>query len=73
MTFWLHPRDVIQLIFHRGVKVKDNVDFRSEDNTGPLRWVAPDRAILSLDDTESTTAKTAAIVALVNRWMRAVT
>ena len=56
-----------------GVKVKDSADFRFDDDTGLLHWVAPDRAILSLDDTERTTAPTAAIVALVNRWMQATT
>ncbi len=73
VTFRLQPRAVFQLIFHRGVKVKDSADFRFEDDTGLLHWVAPDSAILSLDDTERTTAQTAAIVSLVNRWMRATT
>ena len=67
MTFRLQPRIVLQLLFHWGVKVKDSADFRFEDDTGLTRWVAPVRAILSLDDTESSTAQTAAIVALVKR------
>ncbi len=34
VTFKLHPPDRIQIIFHRGAKVKDARDFAFEDRTG---------------------------------------
>jgi hypothetical protein len=42
VTFRLQPHDVVQLIFHRGAKVKDHADFTFEDSTGLLKWAAPD-------------------------------
>jgi hypothetical protein len=54
VTFRLYPQDRAQLVFHRGAKVKgDAADFAFEDDTGLLRWVAEDRAV----------------VELVNRWV----
>lgn len=76
VTFRLQPRDVCQLVFHRGVKVKDSADFAFEDNTGLLKWAAPDRTILpldALDVSRDEAVQTTAIVTLVNRWMDATT
>ncbi|MGC9665162.1 DUF1801 domain-containing protein [Planosporangium sp. 12N6] len=45
VTFKLHPRDRLQLIFHRGAKVRDDSrDFVFQDHSGLLTWVTNDRA-----------------------------
>jgi hypothetical protein len=67
VTFRLYPEDRVQLVRHRGAKVKsDAADFAFEDATGLLRWVADDRAVVALRDAE---ARQRALVELVNRWV----
>jgi hypothetical protein len=59
------PEDRVQLVFHRGSRVKDDADsFAFEDDTGLLRWVANDRAVVALRDAE---AKVRDLVGVVNR------
>jgi len=69
VTFRLFPADHLQLVFHRGAKPQDTAGFAFGDDAGLLRWVAPDRAVLTLGDRDDVAAKEAAIVALVNRWV----
>ncbi len=72
MTFRLQPGDRLQLVFHRGAKVRaDSDDFVFEDGTGMLVWASGDRAILTLRDLDDVRAKLPAVVELVGRWMRA--
>jgi hypothetical protein len=67
VTFRLHPAERAQLVFHRGVKVKgDAAEFAFEDDTGLLRWVAKDRAVVALRDAE---ARQGDLVEVVNRWV----
>ena len=68
VTFRLFPADHLQLVFHRGVKPQDTAGFEFGDDSGRLRWVAPDRAVLTVGDLAT---EQAAIVALVNRWVAA--
>ncbi|WP_369139000.1 DUF1801 domain-containing protein [Modestobacter versicolor] len=69
VTFRLFPADHLQLVFHRGVKPQDTEGFVFGDDAGLLRWVATDRAVLTLGDPADVAAKEAAIVDLVNRWV----
>jgi hypothetical protein len=70
VTFRLYPEDRVQLIFHRGAKVRsDSADFAFEDHTGLLRWVAADRAVVALRDVKDAEAKKRDLVELVNRWI----
>ena len=72
VTFRLHPGDRIQLIFHRGAKVRaDSSEFTFEDSTGLLKWLANDRAVVTLDDMADVEANQAALIELVNRWVTA--
>jgi hypothetical protein len=71
VTMKLHPPTSLQLIFHRGAKVKDSADFTFADDTGLLKWAAKDRAILTLRDMDEIEANEAALADLLNRWMRA--
>ena len=72
VTFRLQPGDRLQLVFHRGAKVRaDSDDFTFEDDTGLLEWASPDRATLTLRDLEDAQKKLPTVVELVGRWMRA--
>jgi hypothetical protein len=71
VTMRLQPGDVLQLIFHRGAKVKDATGFAFDDTTGLLQWVAADRATVTLTDIEDVQAKSAAIGKVVGEWVRA--
>ena len=54
VTFRLFPEDRVQLVFHRGSKVKDDAgNFAFDDETRLLRWVAADRAVVALRDAEA--------------------
>jgi hypothetical protein len=67
VTFRLFPEDRVQLIFHHGSKVKgDAGDFVFDDDTGLLRWVAADRAVVALQDAK---ARQRDLVDVVNRWV----
>jgi len=67
VTFRLYPEDRAQLVFHRGAKLKDDAGaFAFDDDTGLLRWVATDRAVVALRDAE---ARQRELVSGVNRWV----
>jgi hypothetical protein len=70
VTFRLFPVDHLQLVFHRGARPQDTAGFTFGDDTGLLRWADTDRAVLTLGDSADVAAKEAAIVALVERWVR---
>jgi hypothetical protein len=69
VTFRLHPPDRIQLVFHRGAKMKDSKDFKFKDDTGLLEWVASDRAVVTFHNMEDVEAKKGALKTVVRRWM----
>ena len=71
VTMNLRPQDTVQLIFHRGVKVRDSSSFVFEDSGGRLEWAAPDRGILTISGQDDLHQNGTAIVTLVNRWMEA--
>ena len=73
VTFRLPPKGGLQLIFHRGVKVKDASGFVFEDGSGLMQWAAADRAIVTLGARDEVLTHRAAIVALVNQWMESTT
>ena len=70
VTFRLFPVDHLQLVFHRGARPQDTAGFTFPDDTGLLRWADTDRAVLTLGDSADVAAKEAAIVGLVERWVR---
>jgi hypothetical protein len=70
VTFQLRRPDRIQLVFHRGVSVRaDSASFAFDDPTGLMRWATPDRGILTFSDLEEVESHTAAVGALVGRWV----
>lgn len=73
VTFKLYPPKSIQLVFHCGVKSKDSSGFHFDDTSGLLKWVAADRALVTLRDMQDVTSNTDALSGLVRRWMEATT
>ena len=72
VTMRLPPADRLQLVFHRGAKVREDADaFRFEDDSGLLTWASADRATLTLTSLDEVAAKLPALVELVERWMAA--
>ncbi len=47
----------------------DAGDFALDDDTGLLRWVADDRAVVAPRDVKDAEAKQRALVDIVNRWV----
>ncbi|MFN3431248.1 MAG: DUF1801 domain-containing protein [Candidatus Sericytochromatia bacterium] len=68
VTFRLHPPEKVQLIFHRGARVKDATGFVFEDTTGLMSWAAPDRAVVAIADVAD---RPTVLADLVRRWMAA--
>ncbi len=71
VTMNLRPRDCVQLIFHRGAKVKDSKGFVFEDDTELIEWLAADRALVKLSDMNDVKAKRAALKKIVGKWVMA--
>lgn len=72
VTFRLQPGDRVQLVFHRGAKVKSgSKGFAFEDPSGLLEWAASDRAVLTFASLKDVKAKKAALAKLVKAWMTA--
>ena len=70
VTFRLQPGDKLQLLFHRGAKVRtDTAAFAFNDSTGLMTWLAPDRAVIDFPDLQAVTMHQAKVVSLVNRWV----
>lgn len=71
ITFRLGPKNIFQIVFHRGAKVKKGDGFSFEDSTGLLEWLAPDRAIVKLRDMDDVKANEASLAMLAGAWMQA--
>lgn len=71
VTFRLHPKNRLQLVFHRGAKVRDNAgEFAFEDRSGLVEWVAEDRGVVTFTDLADVEVRKATLVALVKQWVR---
>lgn len=72
VTFRLQPRGRLQLIFHRGAKVRaDATGFVFADPSGLMTWPAPDRAVIDFPDLGFVTEHEAEVGTLVRRWVLA--
>lgn len=71
ITFHLRAKAGIQLVFHRGARVKDAKGFVFEDPAGILEWAAKDRALAKFMDVKDVKAKKAALTDIVKRWVKA--
>jgi Domain of unknown function (DU1801) len=71
VTMRLHPKDRLELIFHRGAKMKTGKSPTIDDPNGLIAWVAADRGVLSVQDPSMLKARKSEIVRLVTEWMMA--
>jgi len=73
ITFNLHGKGFIRLIFHCGAKAKKDRSLRArlEDPAGLLEWAGDDRAIVRLNDLEDLRAKAGQLAALAASWLEA--
>ncbi len=70
-TFNLRAKDSIQLIFHLGAKARDNQKaLKIADPKGLMKWLATDRAILTLGKGRDIPANRAPFEAIVRAWMK---
>jgi len=70
VTLRVHPKGGVQVIFHRGAKIRADVDsFHFDDPTGLIVWPAPDRGVLTVADAEAATALAPQLTELVRRWI----
>ena len=72
VTMRIQPPEQMQLIFHRGAKVRsDSADFKFEDSSGLMKWVSSDRGVVTLRTMQDVEANEAALTTLVREWMKA--
>jgi hypothetical protein len=71
VTMRIAPGDLVQLILHRGAKVRDTSSFSFTDESGLVRWLAADRGAVTLADADDLEAKSPAIQQLVHSWVEA--
>ena len=71
VTMRLAPGDVLQLILHRGAKVRDTTGFAFNDESGLVRWLAADRGVVTLADANDLEVKAPVIQNLVKNWVEA--
>jgi hypothetical protein len=69
-TVNLRSKDVVQLVFHTGAKVKDNPRLEIPDPNGLLLWLAKDRALVTLGAGKTLKANAKAFEAIVKAWVR---
>jgi hypothetical protein len=70
VTFRLFPGGRLELILHRGVRVRsDAPDVQLADPEHLVSWVTSDRGVISLKDAADAEAKRPVIVDLVRRWI----
>lgn len=66
-TMRLTPTTV-QLILHRGAKVKATAGFSFVDDTGLVAWAAPDRGVVTFTSAAEVETHLEVVVDLVRRW-----
>jgi len=72
VTFCLQPGNRLQLVLHRGAKVRDDAAaFRFDDDSGLLDWVAPDRAVVTFRDLDDVATRRSSVADLIRRWVAA--
>ncbi|CAN5169099.1 hypothetical protein BH09ACT6_BH09ACT6_11190 [soil metagenome] len=70
VTFNLRARDRVQIVLHRGAKVKAGADsFLFDDESSLVNWVTAERGTVSFHDQAEVDARLASFVRLVNDWV----
>lgn len=69
-TVNLRSKDVIQLVFHTGAKVKHNPELKIPDPFGLILWLAKDRCLVTLGAGKALRANAKAFEAIVKAWLK---
>ncbi|WP_054957326.1 DUF1801 domain-containing protein [Paenibacillus dakarensis] len=71
ITFNLHGKDYLRLIFHCGSKSTDQADKGPlfEDHTNMLEWVTGDRAVIKFKSKEDVERKEKGLKEVVVKWI----
>jgi hypothetical protein len=68
----IFPAKNVQLVFHRGAKVKEAPEVQLiADPAGLLKWPATDRAVLTINDGADLRRKTRDLQTIVAAWTQA--
>ncbi len=71
VTFRLQPGDRVELVLHRGVRVRaDTGSFVFDDPSGLVSWAAPDRGVIAIPPDADLDALVPQIVTVVSAWIR---
>jgi hypothetical protein len=72
ITFNLTKKDCVQLIFHRGAKVKEVKGNKPimEDKTGLFEWASQDRAIVKFYNSEEIHSKKNKLKKVIRDWIK---
>ena len=68
-TLHLRTTDQLQMVFHRGAKAKAAKTMEIPDPNGLMKWLAPDRCLVSLGKGKDFTANRAALADIVQAWI----
>ena len=69
-TFKLYPPRQIQIVLHRGAKVKPvDKTYTLPDPHGLLKWPAPDRCVLTLKSGEQAQELTEEVCGMIKMWI----
>ena len=68
-TMHLRTTDQLQMVFHRGAKAKAAKAMDIPDQNGLIKWLAPDRCLVSLGKGKAFTANRAALEGIVQAWI----
>jgi hypothetical protein len=68
-TMHLRATDQLQMVFHRGAKARAAKAMAIPDPGGLMKWLAPDRCLVSLGKGRVFTANRPALAAIVRAWV----
>lgn len=68
-TTHLRSTDTLQLVFHRGAKVKAARAMDIPDPHGMLKWLAPDRCLVTVGAGKDSAARHKALEDIVRAWI----
>ncbi|KOP82730.1 DUF1801 domain-containing protein [Cytobacillus solani] len=74
ITFNLHGKGYIRLVFHCGAKVKDRMNNEPliVDHSSILEWKAADRAIMKFTDKNDVKAKEEKLREVITMWLKVI-
>jgi uncharacterized protein YdeI (YjbR/CyaY-like superfamily) len=72
ITFKIQPPKNVQLIFHRGAKVRSDVEsFSFEDPSGMIKWATKDRGVITFQNMQEIEGRKSDLEAVIDKWIKA--